>query len=310
MISAGATETLPETKATRKPDAETISSWSYDMEGHGKQCVERYCEFVLKFTYLVLILFDDDWRCFKLCLATSDSCQAKSASVLFLVDTVWTVPVLSTGDEQLMLSSAVCLVQVAIGTSGACCLCSFSCCQLILCTRLCVHDSWYAAHNGSRKPHMSISSHMVTEPVFVHGNTVTWFGEPSGTDGGSVGCGTTSKSSNFWGCSAGGENMSSWYRCGRDWETRDVQWRWRLERSSQQHALVSLESHCSKLLWKAQPDGDPVAAACGNKTWKIRSSPTTRRWQERRDDFQHSCTVCLHWLAGRALQVVQQVPRG
>ena len=37
---------------------------------------------------------------------------------LFLVDTVRTVPVLSkpTGDEQLMLSSAVCLVQVAIGT--------------------------------------------------------------------------------------------------------------------------------------------------------------------------------------------------
>ena len=30
-ISAGATEKLPETKATRKPDAETISSWSYDM---------------------------------------------------------------------------------------------------------------------------------------------------------------------------------------------------------------------------------------------------------------------------------------
>ena len=32
------------TKATGKPDAETISSWSYDMEGHAKKCVERYCE--------------------------------------------------------------------------------------------------------------------------------------------------------------------------------------------------------------------------------------------------------------------------
>ena len=71
---------------------------------------------------------------------------------LFLVDTVWTVPVLSepTGDEQLMLLSGVCFVQVAIGTSGACCRCSFPCYQLILCTRLCVHDSRHAAHNGSR----------------------------------------------------------------------------------------------------------------------------------------------------------------
>ena len=32
------------------------------------------------------------------------------------------------------------------------------------------------AHNGSRKPPMSISSHMVAEPVLVHGNTVTCFG--------------------------------------------------------------------------------------------------------------------------------------
>ena len=58
-----------------------------------------------------------------------------------------------------MLSSAVCLVQVAIGTSGACCRCSFPCYQLILCTRLCVYDSRHAAHNGLRKPHVSISSH-------------------------------------------------------------------------------------------------------------------------------------------------------
>ena len=28
-----------------KPDAETISSWFHDMEGHAKKCVERYCEF-------------------------------------------------------------------------------------------------------------------------------------------------------------------------------------------------------------------------------------------------------------------------
>ena len=41
---AGATEKLSEKKATGKLDAETISSWSYDMEGHAKKCVERYCE--------------------------------------------------------------------------------------------------------------------------------------------------------------------------------------------------------------------------------------------------------------------------
>ena len=39
--SAWATEKLPETKATRKPDTETIYSWSYDMEGHAQKCGER-----------------------------------------------------------------------------------------------------------------------------------------------------------------------------------------------------------------------------------------------------------------------------
>ena len=42
-------------------------------------------------------------------------------------------------------------MQEAIGTSGACCRYSFPCCQRILCTRLCVHDSRHASHNGSRK---------------------------------------------------------------------------------------------------------------------------------------------------------------
>ena len=40
-ISAGAKEKLP-TRASGKSDAETISSWSYDMEGHAS--VERSCE--------------------------------------------------------------------------------------------------------------------------------------------------------------------------------------------------------------------------------------------------------------------------
>ena len=37
-ISAGGTETLPYSENLR------ISSWSYDMEGHAKKCVERHCE--------------------------------------------------------------------------------------------------------------------------------------------------------------------------------------------------------------------------------------------------------------------------
>ena len=48
-FSAGEKEKLP-TTASGKPDAETISSWSYDMEGHAKKCVERYCELASKTT--------------------------------------------------------------------------------------------------------------------------------------------------------------------------------------------------------------------------------------------------------------------
>ena len=43
-ISAGATEKLPCSENM------SISSWSYDMEGHAKKCVERYCEFANKTT--------------------------------------------------------------------------------------------------------------------------------------------------------------------------------------------------------------------------------------------------------------------
>ena len=48
-ISAGANGKLP-TRASGKPDAKTISSWSYDMEGHVKECVGRYCELANKTT--------------------------------------------------------------------------------------------------------------------------------------------------------------------------------------------------------------------------------------------------------------------
>ena len=43
-ISAGATEKLTCSENLR------ISSWSYDMEGHAKKCVERYCELANKTT--------------------------------------------------------------------------------------------------------------------------------------------------------------------------------------------------------------------------------------------------------------------
>ena len=43
-FSAGATEKLPYSENI------SISSWSYDMEGHAKKCVERYCELANKTT--------------------------------------------------------------------------------------------------------------------------------------------------------------------------------------------------------------------------------------------------------------------
>ena len=43
-IFAGATENLPYSENLR------ISSWSYDMEGHAKKFVERYCELANKTT--------------------------------------------------------------------------------------------------------------------------------------------------------------------------------------------------------------------------------------------------------------------
>ena len=43
-ISAGAPEKFPCSENLR------ISSWSYDMEGHAKKCVERYCELANKTT--------------------------------------------------------------------------------------------------------------------------------------------------------------------------------------------------------------------------------------------------------------------
>ena len=53
-ISAGVKGKLP-TKGSRKSDAEIISFWSYDMDGHANRCVERYCELANKTTQLARI---------------------------------------------------------------------------------------------------------------------------------------------------------------------------------------------------------------------------------------------------------------
>ena len=44
----GLWENYQKKKVTGKPDAETLSSSSCDMEGHAKKCVERYCELTNK----------------------------------------------------------------------------------------------------------------------------------------------------------------------------------------------------------------------------------------------------------------------
>ena len=49
-ISPGESEKLPETEASGKPEPNITSSWSYDLEGHAKKCVERYCELANKTT--------------------------------------------------------------------------------------------------------------------------------------------------------------------------------------------------------------------------------------------------------------------
>ena len=62
--SAGAKEKLP-TRASGNLDAEIISSWSHDMEGHAKKWVERYCELANKTTqqlYKVATPCMDDYQ--------------------------------------------------------------------------------------------------------------------------------------------------------------------------------------------------------------------------------------------------------
>ena len=69
-ISAGGKEKLP-TRASVKPDVETISSWSYHMEGHAKKRAERYFELSNKTT----------WQLYTVATPCMDDHQFKEAEV-------------------------------------------------------------------------------------------------------------------------------------------------------------------------------------------------------------------------------------
>ena len=59
-ISAGGVEKLPFSQHLR------ISSWSCDMAGHAKKCVERYCELANSIVMWEILLNNADWDCSKI----------------------------------------------------------------------------------------------------------------------------------------------------------------------------------------------------------------------------------------------------
>ena len=59
-ISAGGVEKIPFPQHLR------ISSWSYDMAGHAKKCVERYCELANSIVMWEILLNNADWDCSKI----------------------------------------------------------------------------------------------------------------------------------------------------------------------------------------------------------------------------------------------------
>ena len=80
-ISAGGLEKLPFSQNTR------ISSWSYDMVGHAKKCVERYCELANKTTqqlYKVSTPCIDDHH-FKRIV----TCMLSNCSEMLILGTYW-----------------------------------------------------------------------------------------------------------------------------------------------------------------------------------------------------------------------------
>ena len=88
-ISAGRTEKLPYSENFR------FSSWSYDMEGHAKKCVERYCELANKTTQQLFEVstpgIDDhhfEEEEMKSVGETSQACS-QNCSKMFILGTNW-----------------------------------------------------------------------------------------------------------------------------------------------------------------------------------------------------------------------------
>ena len=90
-ISAGGVEKLPFRQNLR------ISSWSYDMAGHAKKCVERYCELANKTTqqlYKVSTPCIDDHH-FKeeemKSVGEIVTCMLSNCSEMLILGTNWTI---------------------------------------------------------------------------------------------------------------------------------------------------------------------------------------------------------------------------
>ena len=88
-ISEGGLERLPFSQNLR------ISSWSYDMAGHAKKCVERYCELANKTTqqlYKVSAPCIDDHH-FKeeemKYFGELSQVLLSNCSQMFILDTIW-----------------------------------------------------------------------------------------------------------------------------------------------------------------------------------------------------------------------------
>ena len=88
-IFAVRTEELPYSENFR------VSSWSYDMEGHAKKCVERYCELANKTTqqlYKVSTPCIDDHHFieeeFKICWRI-DKIMLSNCSEMLVLGTYW-----------------------------------------------------------------------------------------------------------------------------------------------------------------------------------------------------------------------------
>ena len=88
-MSAGATEKLPYSEKL----GANISSLSYDMEGHAKKCVERYCELANKTTQQLYKVatpcIDDHQFKEKEMVSVGELSKVCSQIVFFLIACIW-----------------------------------------------------------------------------------------------------------------------------------------------------------------------------------------------------------------------------